>query len=79
MSKILKFHTCSKCSEKYMAYEAGICDECEGKEPSKIQGVPNLGSETRLGDNHFKGASKEWFDHLRNIKKSHPNSTIEVK
>lgn len=81
MSKVLKFFDCDKCKSKFLctSEQDKICDDCLGKEPTKVDGVPNLGQESRLGDNNFKGASKEWFDHLRNIKKSHPNSTIDVK
>lgn len=55
------------------------CDKCLGKAPAKVEGVPNLGSKDRLGDDPFPKASNEWKDLLRKIKKENPGSTIDVK
>ncbi len=79
--KILKFYKCTQCGKSFMCSETDekICDECKGIEPKEVKGVTAIGQYSRLGDNNFKGASREWYDHLRKIKKDNPNSTINVK
>ena len=80
--RTLKFHKCTDCNTSFMCAddtELKICNDCKGIAPKEVTGVTAIGQYSRLGDNNFKGASNEWYDHLRKIKKQNPNSTINVK
>lgn len=82
MKKTFKFYKCKSCGTDFMSDSSNPqndCDKCQGLAPAKIDGVPNLGSKDRLGDDPFPKASNEWKDLLRRIKSQNPGSTIEVK
>lgn len=80
MKQVLKFFECEKCKESFMCEPSAekICETCKGIAPQEVGNI-HIGSYDRLGDNNFKGASNEWFDLLRKIKKENPNSNIDVK
>ena len=80
MRKKLVFKQCKECDEQFMTSdEQVICDKCVGKAPITIDGAPNIGLASRLGENRFPQASNEWNDLLKKIKKENPGSNINVK
>lgn len=82
MKKSFKFFNCVTCKTQFMSDASAPekeCDKCRGIAPAKVDGVPNLGTKDRLGDNPFPKASQEWRDFLRKVKKENPGSTIDVK
>lgn len=82
MRKKLVFKQCKECGEEFMVNEDHvyvICDPCIGKAPILIDGAPNIGLASRLGENRFPQASGEWNDLLKKIKKENPGSNINVK
>lgn len=82
MKKTFKFYKCESCKTDFMSDSNNPdteCNKCKGIEPTKIHGVPSLGTKDRLGDDPFPSASNEWKDLLRKIKKENPGSTIDIK
>lgn len=73
------FKTC-ECGETFMTKDdIEKCDDCLDIAPREIEGAPQIGQHSRLGDDHFKSAPSEWKNFLKTIHKNSPGSKMNVK